>query len=103
MDPASELADRLADCRQALKVALDDLLAIEKPDSERVLRERPAIEASLWSVEAQLALLAGDIDRALQCSAKARQGSAEARRAIMHDVEQRLAELERRLGLTARR
>jgi hypothetical protein len=93
------LVDRLERRRADLKTALVELLEIEQPASARTLRERPAIEAEIWGVEAQIALERNDLARARHCNTESQRCAAEARKAISLDTAARVAKLEDRFGL----
>lgn len=93
------LAERLAARRDALRQALVVLLESELPGSLRVLRERPALEAEIWGVEAQLAAEKGEHARVKEYTAHAVKWQAEARKSIELELAAKLLEIERRLGI----
>jgi len=93
------VAERLQARLDQLRLALVDLLEAEPPGSLRVLRERPALEAEIWGVAAQLAAANSDHDQARQYTQDAVRWQAEARKSIDLEAAAKVAELERRLGL----
>lgn len=95
------LVDRLHKRRDVLKRALLELLESESPGSPRILRERPAIEADIWAVEARLAAEQGDPETARRCAAEALRWSTEARKVLTIDTALRVQQLEARFSAAA--
>lgn len=94
------ILERLTARRDRLRLALLDLAEAEDPGSARVLRERPALEAELWGLEAQVAAEQGDHQLARQYTQDAVRWQAEARKGIELDTAARVAALEARLAHT---
>lgn len=94
----STLVERLQARVDMLRGQLLELLASAPVGSLAVLRRRPAIEAEIWSCQAQLHAARNEHEDSVAANAEACRCQGEARRAAMLDAVERLERLEKVLG-----
>jgi hypothetical protein len=95
---ATTLVERLQARVDMLRGQLIELLASAPVGSLAVLRRRPAIEAEIWSCQAQLHAARNEHEDSVAANAEACRCQGEARRAAMLDAVERLERLEKVLG-----